>query len=161
MTAYSSKPDAERLVQLSNEVSRLAGTLARLSTDPIVSRVMPADGEPARELSAAKVSAILRARRQRAHFFPEELFADPAWDMMLDLLHAELTHRRVAVSSLCAAAAVPPTTALRWLTALVDKGLFVRRQDPLDGRRVFVELTPETSEGLRAYFAQLPEVPAI
>ncbi len=47
---------------------------------------------------------------------------------------------RVAVSSLCIAAAVPATTALRWIKALTDRGLFVRAADPQDGRRVYIEL---------------------
>lgn len=34
-------------------------------------------------------------------------------------------------------------------------GLFVRRADPHDGRRVFVELAPGTSQALRRYFAEM------
>jgi hypothetical protein len=33
--------------------------------------------------------------------------------------------------------------------------------DPHDGRRVFVELAPETSAALRRYFAELGKVAAI
>ena len=59
------------------------------------------------------------------------------------------------------AAAVPATTALRWLGSLVQKGVFIRRADPHDGRRVFVELSPETSAALRRYFAKLGKAPVI
>jgi DNA-binding MarR family transcriptional regulator len=38
---------------------------------------------------------------------------------------------------------------------MVSKGLFVRRADPHDGRRVFVELSPEASGALRRYFAEV------
>jgi DNA-binding MarR family transcriptional regulator len=107
------------------------------------------------EVSAETVRAVIRARRLRAKYFNEELFADPAWDMMLELFQGELMHRRVVVSSLCAGAAVPPTTALRWLKTIVRQGLFVRRNDPLDGRRVYVELSAETSAALRRYFGQI------
>jgi DNA-binding MarR family transcriptional regulator len=75
--------------------------------------------------------------------------------MLLDLLQAEIAHLRVPGSSLCIAAAVPATTALRWLKTMVEEKLFVRRADPHDGRRVFVELAPETSMALRRYFAEL------
>jgi DNA-binding MarR family transcriptional regulator len=75
--------------------------------------------------------------------------------MLLDLLQAEISQLRVPVSSLCIAAAVPATTALRWLKTMVNQGLFVRRADPHDGRRVFVELAPETSGALRRYFAEV------
>ena len=48
----------------------------------------------------------------------EELFADPAWDMLLDLLQAQISHLRVPVSSLCIAAAVPASSS--WPSAAVD-----------------------------------------
>ena len=66
----------------------------------------------------------------------------PPRDMLLGLLRAELLQHRVAVSSLCSSAAVPATTALRWLNTLIERRLCVRRADPHDGRRVFVELRP-------------------
>ena len=155
---------AERLRQLSDEVSRIAATLARLSTGPGAPPSAIAEAAPLADLpplSAESVREVIRARRLRAQFFDEELFADPAWDMMLDLLQAEIAQLRVPVSSLCIAAAVPATTALRWLKMLVSKGLFIRRADPHDGRRVFVELAPVTSEKLRRYFAQAQRVAVI
>ena len=98
---------------------------------------------------------MIRARRVRTRYFPDHLFADPAWDMLLDLLQAEIAQLRVPVSSLCVAAAVPATTALRWLKTMVEEGIFIRLADPHDGRRVFVELAPETSDALRRYFAEV------
>jgi hypothetical protein len=149
--------NAERLRQLSDEVSCIASTLARLSTGPEpVSR--PSDAATSLsmpEVSADTVRSVIRARRLRSRFFPEELFADPAWDMLLDLLQAEIAQLRVPVSSLCIAAAVPATTALRWLKTMTEEGLFLRRSDPHDGRRVFVELAPQASQALRRYFAEV------
>ncbi len=156
--------NADRLRQLSEEVSRIASTLARLSTGPVSapkSVIEPVHGGDLPHLSADTVRAVIRARRLRSRYFPEELFADPAWDMLLDLLQAEISHLRVPVSSLCIAAAVPATTALRWLKTLVNQGLFVRRADPHDGRRVFVELAPETSQALRRYFAEVGPIAAV
>jgi len=98
---------------------------------------------------------VIRARRLRDRFFDSDLFADPAWDMLLDLLQAEIVQLRVPVSSLCIAAAVPATTALRWLKTMTDKGIFVRRADPHDGRRVFVELSRNASSAMRRYFAEV------
>lgn len=162
MSAYSTDRNAERLLQLSDEVSRIAATLAGLSPEPASApdqAKAPDPLGPAPEVSLERVRAVIRARRLRTNHFAEELFADPAWDMMLYLLQAELTHRRVSVSSLCIAAAVPTTTGLRWLKGLVDRGLFVRSSDPLDGRRIFVELSPEASNGLRHYFAEIGDAP--
>jgi DNA-binding MarR family transcriptional regulator len=44
---------------------------------------------------------------------------------------------------------------------MVSQGLFVRRADPHDGRRVFVELAPEASQALRRYFAEVGQVATI
>jgi DNA-binding MarR family transcriptional regulator len=159
----ASDRNAERLRQLSDEVSRIASTLARLSTGPsapppALQSAPVADAPP---VSAETVRSIIRARRLRSRYFQEELFADPAWDMLLDLLQAEISHLRVPVSSLCIAAAVPATTALRWLKTMVQQGLFIRRADPHDGRRVFVELAPEASRALRNYFAELGRMAVI
>jgi DNA-binding MarR family transcriptional regulator len=148
---------------LSDEVSRIAATLARLSTGP-ASAPTPIETTPSGDLpplSPDTVRSVIRARRLRSRYFPEELFADPAWDMLLDLLQAEIAHLRVPVSSLCIAAAVPATTALRWLKAMVSQGIFIRRADPHDGRRVFVELAPDASGTLRRYFDEVGRAPVI
>ena len=145
-----------RLRQLSDEVSRIASTLARLSTGPAsVTRpteLPPVAGELP-QVSADTVRSVIRARRLRSRYFDEGMFADPAWDMLLDLLQAETAQLRVPVSSLCIAASVPATTALRWLKTMTQQGIFVRRADPNDGRRVFVELSAEASQSMRRYFA--------
>jgi hypothetical protein len=75
---------------------------------------------------------IIKLRRMRERYFPPDLFADPAWDILLDLKAARQEGQHVSVSSLCIAAAVPPTTALRWITAMTESGMLVRRQDPAD-----------------------------
>ena len=156
----ASDQSAERLRQLSDEVSRIASTLARLSTEPRVPAqpAQPVNDVDVPPVSADTVRAVIRARRLRGRFFEEDLFADPAWDMLLDLLQAEIGQLRVPVSSLCIAAAVPATTALRWLKTMTDQGLFVRRADPHDGRRVFVELSPATSVAMRRYFAEVGQI---
>lgn len=136
-----------RLQQLSEEVGRIAGILAALSEEDDGSA--EAEGKP--RLDAGQIRAVIRARRLRDHFFKRDLFADPAWDMLLDLMAARLEQQRVAVSSLCIAAAVPPTTALRWIKTLCDQGLFVRVADSQDGRRVFIELSDQAAGGLEAY----------
>jgi hypothetical protein len=163
LSDISADRDAARLRQLSAEVNRIASTLARLSN------VMPSNearpktivGNEIPQISPEAVRKVIRARRLRTKFFREDLFADPAWDMLLDLFQSELSGLRTQVSSACIAAAVPATTALRWLTAMVREGIFVRHADPHDGRRVFVELAPETSTALRTYFAELDSVSVI
>ena len=125
-----------RLQQLSEEVGRIASILAHLSEDDAHAASLPGQEEEGEPLTAASVRTMIRARRLRERYFPGDLFADPAWDMLLDLMAARLEGQKVAVSSLCIAAAVPATTALRWIKTLTDHGLFVRVADPQDGRRV-------------------------
>ena len=156
------KDNAARLRQLSDEMGRIAATLARLSTGPGGPAVKPSEAKaPAPSVDADTVRAVIRARRLRSRFFSEELFADPAWDMLLDLLQAEIAQLRVPVSSLCIAAVVPATTALRWIKTMTEQGLFVRRADPHDGRRVFVELAPAASDAMRRYFAEVGKLAVI
>jgi DNA-binding MarR family transcriptional regulator len=49
--------------------------------------------------------------------------------------------------------AVPPTTALRWIRTMTDRGLFIRRSDPRDGRRVFIDLADDAAAALERWFA--------
>lgn len=100
----------------------------------------------------ALIRRIIRHRQLRGKLLPEHLFADPAWDMLLDLAAAKAEHKRVSVTSLCLASGVPMTTALRWITILSDEGLIERKEDPADRRRVFVELTDRASTAMMIYF---------
>ncbi len=94
------------------------------------------------------IRAMLRARRLRDEHFPPGLFADPAWDILLDLMAARLERKPVTVSSLCVAAAVPTTTALRWISVLTERSLLVRVADRADRRRAYVELSDATARAL-------------
>lgn len=119
-------------------------------------RFVPAD-RPLDRRRAKAIRQMLRQRRMRAQYLPAALFADPAWDMLLDLYAAQLERKPVSVSSLCIAAAVPTTTALRWIKAMTDAGLFVRKDDPRDGRRILIGLSEGAGEALARYFGALEE----
>lgn len=103
------------------------------------------------------VRRIIRQRQLRARFFDGELFADPAWDMLLDLAAARVEHYRVSVTSLCIASAVPPTTALRWIGQMSEAGLLQRVEDETDRRRVFITLSDPAVDAMAHYFAELGE----
>src|SRR5438067_13561168 len=47
------------------------------------------------------VQEILRSRRQREKIFGDELFGEPAWDILLELFSAELAQRKLSVSGAC------------------------------------------------------------
>jgi DNA-binding MarR family transcriptional regulator len=99
-----------------------------------------------------QINSVIDARRRRSDFFRSDLFADPAWDILLDLTRARLEGRQICVSSLCIAAAVPATTALRCINSLTNEGLITRNKDPADARRVFVNLTKSTAASMEDYF---------
>jgi DNA-binding MarR family transcriptional regulator len=92
-----------------------------------------------------QVEHYLRARRRRESLFPTDLFADPAWDILLELFVAEKKGVGVSISSACIASAVPPTTALRWIARLEELGLVIRRADARDARRSWLRLSRDAS----------------
>jgi DNA-binding MarR family transcriptional regulator len=119
-------------------VSRIAESLVNASSEA-----------PA---SDALVREAILARRLRYNFFSENLFGEPAWDMLLELLYAQIDGRQVTVSNLSEAAGVPATITIRWLNGLAAKGMIVQRRDPQDPTIELVELHPHTDMALRRYF---------
>lgn len=161
--------EAEKLRRLNEEVARIAETLARLTRgtrDPggsggVADRVRPYRGPEesgAVSITAAEVRQAIRVRRLRDQYFPNSLFEDPAWDMLLDLFAAELERARVSVSSLCIAAAVAPTTALRWIGRMTEAGLFEREPDPFDRRRAYMVLSARARQGMQDYCAAVKRI---
>lgn len=167
--------DRMTMLRLTQEVGRLAAKLDRMALplgadtpEAMSSRLASpgngyrAEGEgdklrkPRVPLPDPRlIKRIVRQRRLRARYFESELFADPAWDILLDLTAARAEHRRVSVTSLCIAAAVPATTALRWITQMTEMGLLLREQDPEDRRRVFIVLSDPVADAMARYFDEL------
>ena len=104
---------------------------------------------------AQVINQIIKQRALRTRFFEAELFADPAWDILLDLALAKVERRQVSVTSLCIAANVPPTTALRWIGQMVDAGLLLRIPDRTDRRRAHIALSDSAADAMARYFAAL------
>jgi len=104
---------------------------------------------------ARLVKEILRVRRRREKIFGGDLFGEPAWDILLELYVAERSQQKLSVSSVCYVSAVPATTALRWIQRLEKDGWIERVDDPLDGRRSWVQLTKRASAEMREYLAQV------
>ena len=105
------------------------------------------------EMLGELAHAAYRDRRRRAQLFGDDtLFGEPAWDILLDLFIAAIRQKRVAVTSACIGAAVPTTTALRWLKILEEKGLIAREEDAEDARRTFLRLSPVAYQLMVEYF---------
>lgn len=135
----------ERINRLQTEIDQLRSNLA----DPENTAITAAP------TARANVRSIITARRMRTEVFGADLFADPLWDILLELYAAKLAERRIAVSELLNAAAVAATTGLRWIEKLVRLGWASRNPDAFDARRVLVELTPEGAAKMEHYFERV------
>lgn len=147
--AEGGKPILQQTDLLREQLGTALKIVDQLTGAPIVRQA----NEP---VSEKDIRTLLRLRRNRDQFFETELFADPAWDMLLELYAAELGQLRMSVGALCAGAAVPATTALRWINQLEANGLIARRADPRDGRRQFLRLTQSGLDAMNAYFRTVP-----
>jgi hypothetical protein len=96
---------------------------------------------------------IYRSRRRRERYFDlfPDAFGEPAWDLMLDLFIANREGRRVSVSSAAIAANVPPTTALRWIGLLEERGVIRREPDNADRRRSWLHLEETVCRQMERY----------
>ncbi len=110
---------------------------------------------------ASAARHYLKQRRRRDALFPKCHFADPAWDLLLDLYVAGVEGRPVPVSSACIAAAVAASTALRWIGVLEKAGLVRRIADRQDGRRAFLTLSPLASERVAIWLRTTFPVPEV
>lgn len=165
--------DRVALLRLSQQVEAIAHSLDRLSQPELTGATSLSEfkrdyraadpaptgfGGPSPQLPDPRmVRQVIANRQARGKFFDPALFGDPAWDMLLDLTAAHGEGVQVSVTSLCIAAAVPATTALRWLTQMVESGVFVRVPDPADKRRAFIALSDRSLAGMSGYFASLRE----
>jgi DNA-binding MarR family transcriptional regulator len=95
-----------------------------------------------------------RARREREKAFGANLFADPAWDLLLYLFLAADDERAVTVTEACYAASVPTSTALRCVGHLVDRKLILRVANAKDRRTAHLYLSSLGREKMTAFLTQ-------
>ena len=150
MTRESEKPEAERALNPSNDTNRIATSLVFPQN---THRTGAASSSGGQRLSAKVVEAAIGEQALRWTYVPAQLLADYAWPMLLELLHAEITDRRVTSSVLCKAAGVSAAAGRRWIDALVEKGLCTAGGDARGSDTV--ELSLQGSQALRSYFAKL------
>ena len=101
------------------------------------------------------------ARRARDRYLPAALFAEPAWDMLLELYSADVEGREVPTTSLCIASTAASTTALRYIEMLERTGLIERRPSPRDNRVTLIRLSPQGRTSMAAYLVATDWVAAI
>jgi len=139
---------------LRQAIEAISRRLAELESGREASSGAPASLGFSDEKLATIAMSMYRARRYRTSHFDAELFADPAWDMLLDLFINKVRGVRVSTVSLCLSAHVPSTTALRWIRVLEKQGLLHRHRAPDDHRLKLIELSQEGYRRMRRYISQ-------
>lgn len=122
------------------------------------------DARPATALADARMAEyaerLYRERRRRSRYLPGHLFAEPAWDILLDLFVNAVRDRAISITSACIAGGIPATTGLRWLGVLEKEGLLVRGISEDDARVTWVQLSRYGMEVMRGYLAEAMDTSA-
>ena len=126
------------ICEISNAVTAALACGARAETSRLVRLLRAAristPSSPEAEHRSDAALQLYGIRRERQQYFDNDLFGEPAWDILLILYWAEMEQLRLTVSNVCEAAHVPPTTALRWISKLEADGMILRAPHPYDGR---------------------------
>jgi DNA-binding MarR family transcriptional regulator len=93
---------------------------------------------------------LLQARIKMERLVPKGLLRDSAWDMMLELFINGEEGGIIYVKQLMLASGESSTAALRRIDRLEEAGFIKRFPDPLDRRRVIVELQERGRTAMRA-----------
>jgi len=111
--------------------------------------------QPTRGQLTQLAGKIYDARRTRDRILSTHLFGEPAWDMLLALYCLPSRGEMLRPTALSYAAAVPPTTGLRWQELLTREGLIERGPAELPSRRQFVRLTDKGRLLMEQYLTRL------
>jgi hypothetical protein len=99
---------------------------------------------------------ILKLFRKRAASSFGELFGDPGWTILLDLFVREAEGKKTIVSGAVIGSMAPPTTGLRWVHLLTDKGLLFRSFNPNDTRIAYINLSEKARIELTEILSTMP-----
>ena len=170
-SVYSQEGDDDDDEALQQPWGGLASAIARKACDLLLDRVgnvlseaaadeneptLVSQQQPDAANTAPSIDLLLNVMKLKRTHFPEPLFSDPCWDMLLDLGMSHFEQRAISVSSLCIASGIPQTTALRRIADLENIGLVTRAKDPDDGRRIYIALTDAGLERLFGFLESLP-----
>jgi DNA-binding MarR family transcriptional regulator len=113
------------------------------------------DDTPNRRQLRALAEQIYESRRIRGRMISDDLFGEPAWDMLLALYFMPAKGKELSVTSLSHAACTRDTTGLRYQARMKELGLIERDPSGRDQRKVFVRLTVKGEELIEAYLKRI------
>lgn len=112
--------------------------------------------EPAIFLTAqARIEVLTRyidARRARHMILGQGLFSDPAWDLLLLLLRAELRREPMTLDQLSEASRLAMGMVLRHVGALERRGIVSSPPGSPAGGKRRIGLTPLATDGMMSWF---------
>jgi len=106
-----------------------------------------------RTIALANARALLRMYGTREKSFPQGSFSDPGWQLLIDLFVQQASGKNVNVSSACVGSRAPSTTALRYITDYIGKGLLIRTPCKNDQRVYWLSLSEEALAGMTDLFS--------
>ena len=117
-----------------------AATPSVVRTVEALSRAAARTGSVAEKQLVEGARQLLRARLKMARIAPKGLLRDSPWDMMLELFINGEEGGILYVKQLMLMSGESSTAAMRRIDRLEEAGFIERFPDPLDGRRVIVQL---------------------
>ena len=96
---------------------------------------------------------IYEGRKRRSAHFGQQMFNEPAWEMLL-ILYLEDSGERQLQARLVELSGASRSTGNRWIDFLVRKGLAKREEHPTDKRRNFVTLSEKGRTLLELYLSE-------
>jgi DNA-binding MarR family transcriptional regulator len=93
---------------------------------------------------------IYQARRLRGRVLRDQIFGEPAWDMLLELYRSGSSINALSYAANCA-----PTTGLRWQKVLTEQGLIERGPPGAPAQKQLVRLTDEGRKLMDSYLTRL------
>jgi DNA-binding MarR family transcriptional regulator len=94
-----------------------------------------------------------RLRLLRKTMFGQDLYSGAGWEVLLYLFESHIFQRRDTIGNVTVSTGLPASTVQRWIVRLEDDRLIHVRDDHLDGRRRYVELSQSALELLNRYFS--------
>jgi len=157
-TANALAADLHRIVEVAGENGARPAQSSAIGSAHAYAHA-PVPKQPARVDSQEYESLrfLMGLQEVRSSLFGDALLPDPAWEMLAELMLAQLNGRKIAITSLCLASKTPVTTALRRIDDLIDAGIAVRTRDPVDRRRSYIELTEQGREKMQHYLVTVTE----